>query len=115
MRCLLLCHTDEARWLAMSGDEQRRTAATFGAYTEELKRAGVFVGAYRPQPSSTAKRVRIADGGAEIQDGVLGDPNEPLTGVYIIDVPDMATAVSWAERNPAARMGAIELRPISTY
>ena len=115
MKCLLLAHTDEASWLAMSDDEKGRIAATFGANAEELKRAGVFVTAYRPQPSSTAKRVRIHNGTAEIQDGVLGDPNEPLTGVYIIDVPDMATAVSWAERHPAARMGAIEVRPLSTY
>lgn len=112
MQCLLLLHTDEASWLAMSDDEQRRTAATFGAWTEKLRGAGAFVGAYRPQPSSTAKRVRVGNGVAEIQDGVLGDPREPLTGLYIIDVPDVATALSWAESNPAARMGAIEVRPI---
>jgi hypothetical protein len=112
MKCLLLLHTDEASWLAMSDDDKRRTAATFGAWTEEIRGAGAFVEAYRPQPSSTAKRVRVGAGGAETQDGVLGDPKEPLTGLYVINVPDMAAAVSWAERNPAARMGAIEVRPI---
>jgi hypothetical protein len=52
MQCLLLLHTDEASWLAMSEDEQRRTAATFGAWTEGLERSSGPTARNRAQPPS---------------------------------------------------------------
>src|SRR6266540_1065484 len=107
MKVLLLAHANESSFVDKPEAEQRALAATFGAYIEELKAAQVPLATYRPQPSSTAKVVRITDDEASVRDGVLGDPNEPLTGLYIIDVPDIDTAVSWAKRNPAARFGAI--------
>ena len=48
---------------------------------------------------------------------VVGGPyssaKEQLTGLYIIDVPDLDAAVSWAERNPAATVGVVEVRPVA--
>src|SRR6266540_1082690 len=112
MKALLLAHANESSFLNKPDAEKRAIAATFGAYVEELNAAHVPLTTYRPQPSSAAKVVRIKDGETSVRDGGLGDPDEPLTGLYVIDVPDIETALSWAKRNPAARLGAIEVRPL---
>ena len=114
MQCLLLALTDEASFLKMTKDEQQRTAASFGEWAEALRAAGVYVGSYRPQPSSTAKTVRVTNGKTEVRDGLHADTNEPLTGVYVLDVPDLDAALLWAERSPATRMGVIDVRPLAT-
>jgi hypothetical protein len=81
---------------------------------QALTTAGVLVGNYRPQPSSTAKTVRITDGKTQVLDGLYADTKEQLSGLYIIDVPDLEAALSWAERNPAAGFGVVEVRPVSS-
>ncbi len=111
MQCLLLALTDEASWLKLDDIEKKQIANEFGEYVEALKSAGVFVASYRPQPSSTARTVRISDGKIEVRGGLNVATNEPLTGLYVINVPDMDAAIMWAGRSPAARMGAVELRP----
>jgi hypothetical protein len=39
--------------------------------------------------------------------------DKQATGLYILDVPDEDAALLWAERHPAARIGAIKVRPVS--
>jgi hypothetical protein len=112
MQCLLLALTDEATFLNMTNDEQQRTAAAVGEWADALRAAGVYVGSYRPQPSSTAKTVRATNGKTEVRDGLHTDTNEPLTGVYVLNVPDLDAALAWAERSPATRMGVVEVRPL---
>ena len=48
----------------------------------------------------------------DIQDGPYAASKEHLGGYYIIEVPDLDTALEWAARNPAAASGAVELRPV---
>jgi len=64
------------------------------------------------QPSRTATTVRNQNGQRKVQDGPFADTKEQLGGVYIIDVPDLDTALEWAARNPAASLAGVEVRPI---
>jgi len=36
-----------------------------------------------------------------------------LGGYYLIDVPDLDAAISWAARCPCASSGTVEVRPIA--
>ena len=45
-------------------------------------------------------------------DGPYADTKEQLGGYYIIDVPDLDAALSWARRCPGAVTGAVEVRPV---
>lgn len=85
----------------------------FTAYTQALSEAGVMIAATGLQPSRNATTVRIQDGQRNVQDGPFADTKEQLGGVYIIDVPDLDTALEWAARNPAASLGGVEVRPIT--
>jgi hypothetical protein len=42
----------------------------------------------------------------------LPRPRSSSAGYYLIDVPDLDAALDWAKRCPAARYGAVEVRPI---
>jgi hypothetical protein len=84
----------------------------FAAYTQALFEAGVMVAATGLQPSRTATTVRNQNGQRKVQDGPFADTKEQLGGVYIIDVPDLDTALEWAARNPAASLAGVEVRPI---
>jgi hypothetical protein len=45
-------------------------------------------------------------------DGPYADSKEQVGGYYMIDVPDLDAAISWAARCPTASHGIVELRPI---
>ncbi len=86
----------------------------WGAYTRALIEAGVLVGGEALHPSATATTLRVRDGGRDVQDGPYADTKEQLGGFYVIEVPDLDTALEWAARNPAASRGAVEVRPVLT-
>jgi len=56
--------------------------------------------------------VRIANGKSQVLNGPYADSKEQLGGYYLIDVPDLDAALSWAARCPAASHGVVEVRPI---
>jgi hypothetical protein len=64
------------------------------------------------QPSSTATTVRVKGGKTEVLNGPYAETKEQLGGYYLIDVPDLDAALSWAARCPGASVGTIEVRPI---
>jgi hypothetical protein len=84
----------------------------WGAYTKALLDAGVMVGGAALLPSHAATTLRIQDGVRDLHDGPYADTKEQLGGFYLIEVPDLETALKWAARNPAASTGAVEVRPI---
>jgi hypothetical protein len=88
--------------------------AVWGRYTRALIDAGVFVGGNALHPSHTATTLRLRGGERDIQDGPYAASKEQFGGYYIIDVADLDTALHWAALNPAAAMGAVEVRPVIT-
>ncbi len=44
--------------------------------------------------------------------GPYAEIKEQLGGYFLIDAPDLDSAISWAARCPGAQYGAIEVRPI---
>ena len=65
------------------------------------------------QTSETATTVLVnGSGEAVLSDGPFADTKEWLAGYYMLDCPDLDAAVEQAARIPAARHGAIEVRPV---
>ena len=57
----------------------------------------------------SATTVRAADSKSQVLDGPYAETKEQLAGFYLIDVPDLDAAISWATRCPGAARGAIEV------
>jgi hypothetical protein len=112
MQYLLMAYVDEAGWPKLSKSEQEQGVAAYTAYGEALCSSGVLKGSNRLQPSSVATTVRNTNGKPQVLDGPYVDSKEQLGGYFLIDVPDLDAALSWASRCPAAHHGVVEVRPI---
>ena len=112
MQYLLMAYVDEAGWPKLSKSEQEQGIAAYAAYGEALKTSGVMKGSNRLQPSSVATTVRSTNGKSQVLDGPYVDSKEQLGGYFLIDVPDLDAALSWASRCPAVNHGVVEVRPI---
>ena len=112
MQYLLMLYANEAGWSNMTKTQQEQGMAAYTAYTEALKKAGVWKGSNRLQPINSATTVRVADGKSQVLDGPYIDSKEQLGGYYLIDVPDLDSAISWAARCPTASHGVVEVRPV---
>lgn len=112
MQFLLLAYMNEEEWQALPENERTARMAEFPPFLSALKSAEAFVTAFRLQPSARGLSVRVAQGKSAVNAGPLTDAREQLSGVYVIEVGSREEAVSWAERLPTARFGAIEVRPL---
>ena len=112
MQYLLMTYVDEAGWPKLSKSEQEQGIAAYTAYSEALMTAGVIKGSNRLQPTSTATTVRSSNGKSQVLDGPYVDSKEQLGGYFLIDVPNLDAALSWAARCPAVHHGAVEVRPV---
>ena len=114
MQYLLLIYGNEAGMQSASKADMEQMMAAYGAYTQAMKTAGVMVGSNRLKPTGSASTVRITDGKTKVLDGPYAETKEQLGGYYLIEVPDLDTALSWAARCPGASHGSMEVRPIWT-
>jgi len=112
MQYLLALYADESAWPKMTPEQQQQGYAAYMAYTEALKTAGVHVGSQRLRPSSTATTLRTTNGKTQVLDGPYAESKEQLAGYFLIDVPDLDAALSWAGRCPAVQHGIVEVRAI---
>ncbi len=95
--------------------ESQKVFQAYGAYTEDLVKAGVMAGGEGLQPTATATTVRVKDGKVVTTDGPFAETKEQLAGYYLVDARDLDEAIAIAARLPAARFGSIEVRPIMKF
>ena len=114
MQYLLALYADESQWARMTPEQQQQGMAAYMAYGEALKAAGALVNSNRLRPSATATTVRTTDGKTQVLDGPYAEAKEELGGYYLIDVPDLDAALTWAKRCPGSQHGIVEVRAIWT-
>lgn len=109
---ILLYESDEGFKLRSDPINGPAYSAAWPVYTKALIDAGVLVTGAGLQVPETATTLRMRDGTRQVQDGPYADTKEQLGGFYIIDVPDLDTALDWAARAPVTKGSAIEVRPV---
>ncbi|MBP0465316.1 hypothetical protein J5Y09_15430 [Roseomonas sp. PWR1] len=82
------------------------------AYAAAVRASGLMVGGNGLEASPTATTLRIGAGGRQVQDGPYADTREQLGGYFVLEVPDLETALDWASRCPVFPGGAVEIRPV---
>lgn len=112
MKYMLLQYGNENAMLNLPREEAIQIHGAYMAYTEAMKQAGAYVGNSGLRPTSEATTVRAPGGKVSVLDGPFAETKEQFAGYYLIDVPDLDAALSWAKRHPAASFGAIEVRPV---
>jgi hypothetical protein len=114
MQFALLIYESPAEFAARNSDESDAYLGAWRAYHKALVEAGVFVGGNPLQAPETGTTVRLKDGKRRVQDGPFADTKEQLGGFTILELPSLEEALDWAARCPAAAVGAVEVRPVST-
>ena len=79
-------------------------------YARATRDAGVLVGAEQLTATDTATSVRIRGGDRLLTDGPFMETKEHLLGFFLVDVPDLDTALDWAARMPNTAHGTTEVR-----
>jgi hypothetical protein len=93
------------------GTDPERSAKWF-EYTQSLIDAGVHVAGDALQGVDSATTVRVRDGETQIIDGPFAETKEFLGGYYVLDCPDLDTALDYASRMPNIHYGSTEVRPV---
>lgn len=116
MQYCLIMHYQEGPEAGVPEEDMAAGRAAFARYADDLDAAGVLVGTHVLQTAAVTTTVTARHGAVEIQDGPFADTKERLGGVFVIDVAHLDEAIAWAQRNPAAAFGSIEIRPVAvTY
>ena len=109
MQFMLLINGDEAYIQDTAGTGP--ISPEFVAYTQAMKKAGVWLGGDRLKTTRHGARVRVRDGKSVVLDGPYADAKEQVGGYYLIDVPSIDEAIEWAVRSPAAKFATVDIRP----
>ena len=110
MRYALLVAADEDADLSDEDVERRFTE--FMGFQEEMEARGVLISRERLRPTSLSTTVRVRDEGLVVADGPFAETKEQIAGFYIIECEDLDEAIEIASRNPGARYGTVEVRPV---
>jgi hypothetical protein len=111
VRYMMLIHHDEE---ALAKAPKQELWADYAAFNDALAKAGAgFVAGERLESSAAATTVRVRNGDSNVLDGPYADTKEQFAGYFMIDVPDLDEAITWARRCPSAKYGSIEIRPFT--
>ena len=112
MQYMLLIYGSEERWAGASDDEREAVYAEYEDLSRRLQERGALVGGAELQPTSVATTIRPQSGETIVTDGPFVETKEALGGYFLIEVESLDEAIEWARQIPAARHGAVELRPV---
>ena len=116
---LLIYTTATAEEYAAAIAAGRQAAAEPGPgpwtdYTQAARDAGVLLGAEQLTHTETATSVRFRGEDRLITDGPFMETKEHLLGFYLVDVPDLDSALDWARRMPVRDGQTVEVRAALT-
>lgn len=113
MQALLLIYSDPAvrpNYGTPEFDQMMQGYASLGA---QLRADGAYLSGDALKGSETAKTVRGRGAKSMVMDGPFAETREHLGGYYLIDVPDMTTALRYAAMVPTADHGVVEVRELA--
>jgi|SRR5919108_1041009 hypothetical protein len=81
-------------------------------YDEQLRKSGHLILAHALQPPETAVIVHVLSGRVSVTDGPFTETKEQIAGFILIEARDLNEAIQVASKDPTARYGFIEVRPV---
>jgi hypothetical protein len=108
---MILIYEDEASYATATPEVMGEVMEAHNRFAAGVEQLGAkLVGGEALQGTSTATSVR----GGEVTDGPFVETKEALGGYYLVDAPDLDTALAVARTVPA-RFGGVEVRPVMTF
>jgi len=110
MKYLLLIAEDPT--LRVDATVAPAVTQAYADFAEAIAASGELLGGERLHGVDMATSVRVRDGHTLATDGPFAETKEHLGGYFVVDVADLDRALELAAQLPAARTGAVEVRPI---
>jgi hypothetical protein len=92
-------------------DEVAEVGPATEAWVAEMDGRGVRLYGNRLAGTGDARTVRVAGDEVLVTDGPFAETKELVAGFDVVDCADLDEAIEVAAKHPAARFGAIEVRP----
>jgi len=116
MQYMILIYEPEAAYAKAGEATLTEIVGKHMALSAELREKGLLVSGDGLQGTDTATTVATGAGGVQtVHDGPFAETREQLGGYYLIDVPDLDAALTWAKRMPVVEGGKVEIRPVMIY
>lgn len=115
MKYLCLIYHDEREWAALPKAELDEVMAEYFQFTEEVRESGHLIAGEALHPTTAATTVRVRGRKTDTTDGPFAETREQLGGFYMIEARDLNEAIQVSARIPAARWGAVEVRPVVDF
>lgn len=108
---LLSVHHDYSRPLVDAHTDPQTRYNAVANLNKDIQEAGAWVFAGGLEDPGAATVVAVEAGEVRFTDGPRTHGGTQLGGFWVIDVPDMESAVTWAQRAAIASGNAVEVRP----
>lgn len=108
---LLSVHVSDAEYSSEESDDAQVMYAQVEVFNQELRDSGAWIFAGGLHPSSTARVVSMKDDKTLTTDGPYMKTEVHIGGFWIVEAPDLDTALGWAAKGSTACMGPVEVRP----
>ena len=94
------------------GPPKKELVMAMRKFNDDMRKAGVLLGAEGLHASSKGARLRVSGGKRVITDGPFTETKEIIAGFWIIQVKSKEEAIEWANRCPLPENGLIEIRQV---
>ena len=113
MKFMLMCCTEEKKLADMPKPELEAVIEETSIYCEALHKSGTLIMAEALEPVDMATTVRVRNGKLSTTDGPFAETKEQFGGFFLINARDLNEAIQVASRFPSARLGSMEVRPVT--
>ena len=114
MKFLVLMAEEDTfeRWAALSEAEQAEHFACFDRYAEAVSARGTVLAGEGLGSPASARTLRAGTGADRpVTDGPFAETAEQLGGFFLVDLPDLETAIETARQLPSSY--SVEVRPVT--
>lgn len=113
MKYMLLVHHDEESFRKRSEAEREQMIQESVQLANQLHANGKYYGAAPLHPTSETRCVRVRAGKRLVTDGPFAETREQIGGYFLIEATSVDEAIEIAGRIPGARIGTVEVRPVT--
>ena len=108
---LFSVHHDYSKPLFDSDADVEAMFRDTAAFNERAQKAGIYVFAGGLEAPDTATTVHVREGETLTTDGPFAEAKERIGGFWVLELPDLDSALEWAAEASAACRAAVEVRP----
>ena len=113
MKFMLLVHHDEQALAKRSEFERQQLLQESIQLANQLHSERKYLSAAPLHPTSETTCVKVRNSQRFITDGPFAETREQLGGYFLVEAKDMDEAIEIAARIPGARIGTVEVRPVT--